>query len=109
MKRDREHSERMIQGAREMTELAHHGRFRSDPVLVERIHLRAIFFAESADKLSSGFKDRYPSLWKTVQRFRNLVIHDYMVVDAEDLWKFIRDDLPSAVSTLRRAKFPRDR
>lgn len=98
----------MIETAREMTELALHGHFRADPILVERVHLRAIFFAESADKLSSGFKRRHPSLWEDLRRSRNLVVQDYLIVDPDDLWTFIRDDLPNTVAALLRAKFPRD-
>ena len=105
MNRDREHAERMMETAREMTKLAARGRFRTDPILIERVHLRAIFFTESADKLSSGFKARYPSVWKAVHRFRTLVVHDYLKVDPDDLWNFVRDELPSVVSTLRRAKY----
>lgn len=108
MNRDREIAARMLETAREMVELARRGQFRADPVLVERIHLRAIFFAESAERLSPGFKSRYPSMWKTVQRFRNLVVHEYLLVDPDDLWKFIRDDLPATVSLLRKARFPKN-
>lgn len=107
MNRDRELTERMIGLARELADLAQQGKFRSDPIAVERVHLRSIFFAESADKLSPGFKSRYRSLWQLVRAFRTIVIHEYEAVDPEDLWQFIRDDLPRVVSTLKRAKFPK--
>lgn len=107
MNRDRELAERMLGLGRELKELAMEGKFRSDPVVVERVHLRSIFFTESADKLSPGFKSRYPSLWQLVRAFRTIVIHEYETVDPEDLWNFIRDDLPRVVAILRRAKFPR--
>ena len=108
MNRDRQHAERMLETAREMSALADQGRFRVDPITTERIHLRAIFLSESADRLSPGFKSRYPSLWEMVRVFRTNVVHEYEAIDAEELWTFIRDDLPLVVRTLRTARFPKE-
>lgn len=106
--RNREHAARILEKADEIRALADRGRFRSDPTAVERIHLRAIFIAESADHLSRGFKDENPALWTTVRNFRTAVLHTYETIDPEDLWRFIRDDLPRVVSVLRRARFRSD-
>lgn len=103
--RDREHSQRVLEAAEAMRKLSEHGRFRSDAVAVERVHLRAIFLAESADHLSPGFKDRNRPLWDLVRTFRNRVLHTYETVDPEELWRFIRDDLPGVETELRRARF----
>jgi len=106
--RDREHAARMLEEAEEIRALADRGRFRSNPTTVERVHLRAIFIAESADHLSRGFKDENPTLWTTVRNFRTAVLHTYETIDPEDLWRFIRDDLPKVVSVLRKARFLKD-
>ncbi len=106
--RDREHAARMLEKAEEIRALADRGRFRSDRTTVERVHLRAIFIAESADHLSRGFKDVDPGLWTTVRNFRTAVLHTYETIDPEDLWRFIRDDLPKVVSVLRKAHFAKE-
>lgn len=106
--RDREHAARMLEEAEEIRTLADRGRFRSDRTTVERVHLRAIFIAESADHLSRGFKDENPALWTTVRNLRTAVLHTYETIDPEDLWRFIRDDLPKVVSVLRKARFVKD-
>ena len=106
--RDREHAARMLEEAEEIRRLADRGRFRSDPTTVERVHLRAIFIAESADHLSRGFKEQDPALWTTVRNFRTAVLHTYEMIDPEDLWRFIRDDLPKVVSVLRKSHFRKD-
>jgi len=98
----------MLEKAEEIRILAARGRFRSDPTAVERVHLRAIFIAESADHLSRGFKDENPDLWTTVRNFRTAVLHTYEMIDPEDLWRFIRDDLPTVISVLRKARFSKD-
>jgi uncharacterized protein with HEPN domain len=106
--RDREHAARMLEKAEEIRALADRGRFRSDLTAVERVHLRAIFIAEYSDHLSRGFKDKNPTLWATVRNFRTAVLHTYETIDPEDLWRFIRDDLPKIVSVLRKARFTKD-
>jgi len=106
--RDREHAARMLEEADGIRVLADRGRFRSDPVTVERVHLRCIFVAESADHLSRGLKDQNPGLWTTVRNFRTAALHTYETIDPEDLWRFVRDDLPEIVSALRKARFSKD-
>ena len=103
--RDPEHAARILEESEKIRVLADRGRFRSDTVTVERVHLRCIFVAESADHLSRGFKDRNPGLWTTVRNFRTAALHTYESIDPEDLWRFIRDDLPRVVSVLRKARF----
>jgi uncharacterized protein with HEPN domain len=103
--RDREHAARVLEKAEEIRRLSDRGRFRLDPTLVERVHLRAIFVAESADHLSRGFKDQNPALWTTVRNFRTAALHTYETIDPEDLWRFVRDDLPRVVSVLRKARY----
>ena len=103
--RDQEHAARILEEAEEIRALAVRGRFRSDPTTVERVHLRAIFIAESADHLSRGFKEKNSALWTTVRNFRTAVLHTYETIDPDDLWRFIRDDLPRVVSVLRKARF----
>jgi uncharacterized protein with HEPN domain len=54
-----------------------------------------ITIGEMADRLSKELKDRHADLdWQKVKDFRNLVAHDYLGVDAEEVWQIIRNDLP---------------
>jgi uncharacterized protein with HEPN domain len=50
---------------------------------------------EAARKLSDDFRNQYPALpWSKVIAFRNVLIHNYEVVDIATVWKIIMDDLP---------------
>lgn len=59
--------------------------------LLDLIHL-----TESAEKLSSSLKQRNPRIpWERLSRLRNNgLVHDYIEVDLEDVWSFVRDELP---------------
>jgi uncharacterized protein with HEPN domain len=54
-----------------------------------------INIGEMVDRLPKELKDRHPGLdWQKIKDFRNLVAHDYLGVDAEEVWQIIKNDLP---------------
>ena len=54
-----------------------------------------INIGEMADRLSKPLKARHVDVdWQKVKDFRNLVAHDYLGVDAEEVWQIIKNDLP---------------
>ncbi len=60
-----------------------------------------INIGEMVDRLSTELKARHTDFdWQKVKDFRNLVAHDYLGVDAEEVWQIIRDDLPSLKKTV---------
>jgi len=62
-----------------------------DATLMNFIHI-----GEMADRLSPELKAQHPEVdWQRVKDFRNLVAHDYLGVDAEEVWQIIKNDLPS--------------
>ena len=50
---------------------------------------------ESADHLSQPFKKGHPMVgWTHLSRVRTMLVHGYADVRVEDVWKFLRDELP---------------
>jgi uncharacterized protein with HEPN domain len=74
-------------------------------VLLDLIH-----FTESAEKTSPAFKQLNPRVpWQRLSRLRNRgLVHDYVEVDSEDLWTFVREEMPGIRRLLDRAVFPED-
>src|SRR5208282_3565023 len=72
-------------------------------VLLDLIHL-----TESAEKASAGLKRSNPGVpWTRLSRLRNYgLVHDYGEVDLEDLWTFVREDLPRIRRRLDRLTYP---
>ena len=51
--------------------------------------------AESTQRLSDGSKARRPEVdWRAIAGFRNVLVHDYLGVDAAAIWKVVQADLP---------------
>jgi uncharacterized protein with HEPN domain len=72
-------------------------------VLLDLIHL-----TESAEKTSPGFKRANPTIaWARLSRMRNEgLVHDYLTVDLDELWRFLRSDLPRLRRQLDRVRYP---
>ena len=51
--------------------------------------------AESTRRLSDTAKQKKPEVdWRAIAGFRNVVVHDYLGVDLEQIWHVVEQDLP---------------
>lgn len=68
--------------------------FRSE--LIQYAVLRSLqTLAESTKRLSDSLKASYPQVpWKEIIGLRNVLVHDYLAVDIEEIWKIVEFDLP---------------
>jgi uncharacterized protein with HEPN domain len=49
---------------------------------------------EATKRISQDLKQRYPDVkWKQIAGFRDVLIHDYVRVDYDDVWGIIERDL----------------
>ena len=54
-----------------------------------------IQIGEMVDRLSKELKAKHSEVdWQRVKDFRNMVAHDYLGVDADEVWQIIMNDLP---------------
>jgi uncharacterized protein with HEPN domain len=74
-------------------------------VLLDLIHL-----TESAEKASPGVKKLNPRIpWERLSRLRNSgLVHDYTEMDLEDVWAFVREELPRVRRQLDLLEYPGD-
>ena len=57
---------------------------------------------ESSKRLSSAVKAERPEIeWERMAAFRNVIVHDYLGLDAERIWDVIMRDLPSLGAALQ--------
>src|SRR3989344_1651654 len=50
---------------------------------------------EASKRLSPEFKALIPTVpWKQVTGTRDRLIHDYMSIDLDEVWKIVQNDLP---------------
>lgn len=57
--------------------------------------------AESSQRLSGALRERAPDVpWRAIAGLRNILVHDYLGVDLEAVWRIVAADLPTLRSAL---------
>ena len=75
--------------------------FLSSSLLQDAVLRNLQTMAESTQRLSDSLKAKHPEInWRKITGFRNLLVHDYLGVDAERVWKIIEIELPSLKQTI---------
>lgn len=59
--------------------------------------------AESTQRLSNALKSSEPGArWKAMAGFRNVLVHDYLELDHQLIWRVVESDLPELESAVGR-------
>ena len=57
---------------------------------------------ESAQRLTPGTQSRHTEIdWKGISGFRNVLVHDYLSLDFETIWRIVERDLPPLESAVQ--------
>ncbi|MEE9273761.1 MAG: HepT-like ribonuclease domain-containing protein [bacterium] len=64
------------------------------------VHLIQII-GEAARGVSAGFQDSHPEIpWLEVIGMRHRLVHDYLNIDIDRVWKTLEDDIPRLIGHL---------
>ena len=70
--------------------------FSSDRIVFDAVLMNFIVIGEMAKRLHDEIKQHHPHIkWDKISDFRNIIAHDYLGVDADEVWQIIRSDLPT--------------
>jgi uncharacterized protein with HEPN domain len=74
----------------------------------ENLHLACVHLVqvigEAASRVSAETRARHPGVpWRQVIGMRHRVVHDYLEVDLEIVWRVVRADLPALIAALEKA------
>jgi len=70
--------------------------FRSSRVTQDAVLRNLQVLAESCQRVSTSLKARWPQVeWSQIAAFRNVLVHDYLGVDLEQVWKITQSDVPA--------------
>jgi uncharacterized protein with HEPN domain len=63
--------------------------------------------AESSQRLSEAVKATQPAVdWRLLVAFRNIVVHDYLVVDLVQTWWIVQNNVPELKGAVLGSTFP---
>ncbi len=70
--------------------------FRGSRVTQDAVLRNLQVLAESCQRLSAVLKARWPQVeWRQIAAFRNVLVHDYLGVDLQQVWKITQSDVPA--------------
>ena len=69
--------------------------FFADTMVQDAVIRNLQTMAESSRYLSDSIKKSYPEAdWKNISGFRNVLVHDYLGLDLNQIWDIVEKDLP---------------
>lgn len=75
--------------------------FRRDRTLRDATERQLMTLGEAARRVSEGFRSRHPEIrWQKIIGLRNVLIHNYDVIDYADLWRAVTDHAPELIRQL---------
>jgi uncharacterized protein with HEPN domain len=76
--------------------------YHKNDVVFDATLMNFVIIGEMIDRLSESIKDQAPDIdWQKIKAFRNLVAHDYLGVDAEEVWQIIHNHLPNLKTNIQ--------
>jgi len=97
VKDDRVYVQHILRCISRIQEYTRGGReaFFSSSLIQDAVIRNLQTLAESTKRLSEGVKSQHPGVdWKALSGFRNVLVHDYMGVDLEYVYRAISRDMP---------------
>jgi len=75
--------------------------FYEDIQCQDAVVRRIEIIGEAARRVSQETRDKHPQIpWREMTSMRNLVIHEYDVVDIHQVWDTVRNKIPSLIEDL---------
>ena len=70
--------------------------FWTDTLIQDAVLRNLQTLAESSQRVSAAMKAKRPDVdWKAIAGFRNILVHDYLGVDLEEVWNIVMRDIPA--------------
>ena len=89
----------ILKAAQRIQEYAHgldRDSFLAHPLRQDAILRQLTIIGEAAKRLSPEFRSSRSEIpWRDVAGFRDVVVHDYFNVELEEVWRIVRDDVPT--------------
>ena len=69
--------------------------FKNSTLIQDAVIRNLQTLAESSQRVSSNLKASHPDVpWRDIAGFRNVLVHQYLGIDLDYVWRVIADDIP---------------
>ena len=97
MKEDSVYLRHILEAIRRIEENTGGGResFMASHTLQDAVPRNLQTMAEATQRLSAQAKEQQPTVdWRALSGFRNVLVHNYLSIDLDQIWRAIERDLP---------------
>ena len=97
MKDDRVYLDNIVECMRRIGEYTQEGQeaFMQSTVIQDAVIRNFEVVGEATKQISPELRDQYPDVpWRQMAGFRDVLIHDYMRLNLNFIWKTVEEDLP---------------
>ena len=78
--------------------------FNENRLVFDATLMNFVVLGEMASRLSEGLRISTPHIqWVDIRAFRNLIAHEYLGIDAEEVWQIVQDDIPALQRDLQKS------
>ncbi len=79
--------------------------FVGNPAVQDAVAYNITVIGEATRCITDAFKGAHPEVpWRQIQAMRNILVHDYLRTDVEQLWLVTQNDLDDLAKKLTAAK-----
>ena len=76
--------------------------FISNEIIIDAVIRNFEIIGEAANRLNDDFKDEYQEIdWHRIRGFRNRIVHDYVGIDYEIVWRIKETILPDMLDRIK--------
>ena len=77
--------------------------FRRNPMAQDAVIRNFEIIGEASKQLGDEIKNQEPGIpWRSVSGFRDVLIHNYMGVDLDEVWNVVQNHIPALREAIRR-------
>ena len=69
--------------------------FYQNQVFFDAVLMNFVNIGESVSRISDQFQLAHPEIdWVNIKGLRNTIAHDYLGIDAEEIWQIVKNNIP---------------
>lgn len=69
--------------------------FYNNKLYFDAVMMNIVNIGESVVRITNGFQKKYNEIeWSKMKALRNIIAHDYLGIDAEEIWQIIKNKIP---------------